>query len=263
VADDRRVYSDEEFALILRQAAELAIQGEPSGPSSGGLTLNEMKAAAAQVGLDPALVDRAARSLATRAASSPLERLTGGPVKHDHEARFRITLDETRAARLLSAVRISAGQAGSQDVGHSSSMGVTWHDGGPTEALSVTARPEEEGTSVSVVLDRSGTLAVVAVFSGIGMLLAVLPGMALYREVGSLAMVASIAGMGGVLAAARGYWASSTRKVRERINAVTDTIGQTLVEPESRASVFTTVGDAAALPAPDPSPVGDVKQTGT
>ncbi len=48
MADDRRVYSDEEFALILRQAAELASRAEPPGPSSAGLTLTEMKAAAAQ-----------------------------------------------------------------------------------------------------------------------------------------------------------------------------------------------------------------------
>ncbi len=39
--DDQQVYSDEEFALILRKAAELANQ-EPTGSSSTGLTLTEM-----------------------------------------------------------------------------------------------------------------------------------------------------------------------------------------------------------------------------
>src|SRR5690606_4516240 len=149
-------------------------RAERSAASSGGLTLAEMKAAAAQVGLDPALVEQAARMLVVAAPASPLERLIGGPVRHAHEARFPIELDEDGAALLLSAVRISGGLAGSRDAGHSGSMGLTWHDGGEVEALSVTVRPEEDGTAVSVVLDRRGTLGMVAVVSGIPMLLATL-----------------------------------------------------------------------------------------
>ena len=174
MADDRRVYSDEEFALILRKAAELASRADSPAASSAGFTLTEMKSAAAQAGLDPALVERAARMLAATATASPLERLTGGPLRHDHEAHFPIKLDENSAALLLSAVRITAGVAGSQDVGHSSSMGMTWHDGGELESLSITARPEEDGTAVSVALDRRGTLALVAVTSGLAMFFAVL-----------------------------------------------------------------------------------------
>jgi hypothetical protein len=218
------------------------------------LTLTEMKAAAAQVGFDPALVERAARLLAAKATASPLELLTGGPLRHDHTVRFSVKLDEHRAARLLSAVRISAGQAGSRDAGHSSSMGMTWHDGGELEALRVTARPEEEGTSVSVVLDRRGTLATVAGISGIAMFFAVLfAAFALYPEAPALGFGGLIAGIGGVLAIARGYWASSTRKVRERISVVMDDIGKTLTQPETQASGSGTVGERAAAPEPDAS----------
>lgn len=249
MADDQRVYSDEEFALILRQAAELASRAEPPGPSSAGFTLTEMKAAAAQVGLDPALVERAARLLADTATASPLERLTGGPLRHDYKARFPVELDEHGAARLLSAVRISAGVAGSRDVGHSSAMGMTWHDGGELEALSVTARPEKEGTSVSVALDRRGTLGVVAMSSGMAMFLATLFAVfALYPESPALGYGGFIAGIGGVLAAARGYWASSTRKARERMSAVMDAIGETLAQPESQVSRLRAAGDGAPEP---------------
>src|SRR5829696_3714031 len=108
MTDDQRVYSDEEFVLILRKVAELASRTESPAASSSGLTLTEMKSAAAQAGLDPALVERAARMLATRAAASPLEWLTGGPLRHRQEARFPIKLDEEGAARLLSAIRIIA-----------------------------------------------------------------------------------------------------------------------------------------------------------
>jgi hypothetical protein len=225
------------------------------------LTLTEIKAVAAQVGLDPVLVERAARMLAAKVSASPLERLIGGPLRHHHEARFPIKLDESKAALLLSAVRISAGLAGRTDAGHSSSIGMTWHDGGDMEALSVTARPEEARTAVSVVLDRCGTLGVVATTSGILMFFAVLfAGAALYPEDPALGFGGAIAGIGGVLAVARGYWASSTRNVRERISVVMDAIGQTLTQPETQA--FITVGDGAAAPERDASVVADPELTG-
>ena len=263
MADDQRVYSDEEFALILRKAAELASRAESPAASSAGLTLTEMKSAAAQAGLDPALVERAARMLAATVTVSPLERLTGGPLRHTHEARFPIKLDEHSAALLLSAVRITAGLAGSRDVGHSSSMGMTWHDGGELESLGITARPEEDGTAVSVSLDRRGTLALVAVTSGISMFFAVLFSVyALYPEAPAQGVAGLVAGIGGTLAIARGYWASSTRRVRERISVVMDAIGQTLSQPETQVSALPKVGDGAALPAPNASAVADGELTG-
>ncbi len=238
MTDDQRVYSDEEFALILRQASEMASRSQGPGPTSTGLTLTEMKAAAAQAGIDPSLVERAARVLASKTSASPFDRLIGGPVRHAHEAHFPVKLDENTAARLLSAVRITAIQAGSRDTGHSSSIGMTWHDGGELEALSVTARPEGDGTSVSVALARQGTLGIVATFSGIATLMVLLfASAALYPEGGAgLAVGGGIAGIGGIVAAARGYWAASTRSVQRRIGEVMDAIGQTLAHPESQSA---------------------------
>ena len=254
MADDRRVYSDAEFALILRKAAELASRPETPAASPAGLTLAEMKSAAAQAGLDPALVERAARMLAATATESSLERLTGGPLRHSREARFPLKLDEDGAALLLSAVRINAGLAGSRDVGHSSPMGMSWHDGGELESLSVTARPGEDGTAVSVALDRRGTLGVVAMGSGMATFFTVLFAVyGLYSEAPALGIGGFIAGMGGILAVARGYWAASTRKVRERIDGVMDTVEQTLSQPETEVSELRAIGGLAASPASDAS----------
>jgi hypothetical protein len=264
MSDDQRVYSDEDFALILRKAAELASRADPIATSSVGLTLSEMKAAAAQVGVDPAFVERAARLLALEPTATPLERLIGGPLRHDHTARFPVRLNDTGAALLLSGVRISAGVAGTQDVGHAGAMGMTWHDGGDTEALRVTARPEHDGTVVSIVLDRRGTLAMVSTVSGITMLLATLFAVfALHPEAPALGYGGLVAGIGGVLAAARGYWASSTKKVRERIGVVMDAIGQTLAQPEIQDSRPRTVGDDAAARQPDATAVADTEQAGS
>jgi hypothetical protein len=259
---DDRVYSDEEFAVILHKAAELASRAEAPGGTSAGLTMTEMKAAAAQAGFDPALVERATRLLAIKVTASPIERLTGGPLRHDHTAHFRTKLDENGAARLLSAVRITAGLPGRRDVGHSSSMGMAWHDGGDLESLGVTARHEDEGTAVSIALDRRGTLGVVAMVSGIVMFFVVLfSAFALYPEAPALGFAGFVAGVGGVIAVARGYWASSTRKLRERISVVMDAVGQTLSQPEERqASGFDTIADDTAGPEPDASVIGAAKR---
>jgi hypothetical protein len=262
MADDQRVYSDEEFALILRTAAELASRAEQPGFSSNGLTLTEMKSAAALAGLDPALVERAARLLGTRATASPLERLVGGPLRHEHDTHFPTKLDEGSAARLLSAVRISA-HYHSSNPGESSSLGMIWKASGDGDVLSVIARPDAEGTSVSVVLDRRGTFVLTGALSSLAVFFAVLFSVfALGPESPALGFGGLIAGVGGVLAGARGYWASSTRKARERIGAFMDTIDQTLVRPENQAAGFRTVGDRTASPARDANVVGDAERTG-
>ena len=132
------------------------------------------------------------------------------------------------------------------------------------EALQVTARPDEEGTSVSIVLDRRGTLTTVSVVSGVAMFFAVLfAGSALYPEAPALGYAGLIAGVGGAIAAARGYWASSTRKVRERISGVMDAIGQAVAEPGTRASGSNEIGEGTAAPKPDRGLPGDAEPTET
>jgi hypothetical protein len=60
MAEDRR-YSDREFALILRRAAELQEAVQES--ASGGLTLAEIKGIGAAAGIDPELIAQVANSL--------------------------------------------------------------------------------------------------------------------------------------------------------------------------------------------------------
>lgn len=234
-SDDERVYSDEEFSLILRKATELASRAESTAASESGLTLAEMKAAAAQVGFDPELIERAARLVGTSAPESALDRLIGGPLRHAHTMRFPVVLSESRAAELFSTVRINASLAGNHDTGHFGSMGMTWHDGGEAEALNVTAHPTDDSTTVSVVLDRRVTLGLVVVSAGVAMFFAVLfAGSALYPESAELGAAGAVIGIGGPLAIARSYWAASTRRVRERLSIVIDAIGQTFSKPDEK-----------------------------
>jgi hypothetical protein len=245
--DQQRIYSDEEFALILRKAAELSRRTDQPGFSPEGLTLAEMKSAAAQAGLDPALVERAARLLVGRATESLFERLIGGPLRHEHDARFRVKLDEDSAAKVLSAVRLDTHYHG-PDAGGSSALGLSWRASGDGNVLKVVARPDPDGTSVSVVIDRrgmfvlTGVLSAVAVFGG----LVVATGVASVAP--SLAPWAALASIGGALAFARSFWASSTRKARERIGVVIDTIGQTLAQSTSEGAPTLAVNAESQYP---------------
>ncbi len=231
-ADDQRIYSDEEFALILRKAAEVSSRADQPGFAREGLTLAEMRSAAEQAGIDPALVEGAARMLAVRTKASTFERLIGGPLRHERDARFRVKLHEDSAARVLSAVRLNT-HYHSAHPGDASALGMMWKASGDGNVLSVVARPDAEGTSVSVVIDRRGTFVLTGAISVIAMFLSLVVATGVGSVAPSLIPWMPLAGIGGALAFARSFWASSSRKVQERIGAIIDTVGQALAENES------------------------------
>jgi hypothetical protein len=140
-------------------------------------------------------------------------------------------LDEDSAARLLSAVRINT-DFHSYDPGHSSAHGMTWKASGAGDVLSVAAHPAADGTSVSVVIDRRGTFVLVGVTSSVAMLFSIFfSAFALGPEAPALGVAGLVAGVGGVFAIARAYWASSTRRVQEKVGVVLDAVGRTLDQP--------------------------------
>ncbi|HEU4828366.1 MAG TPA: hypothetical protein VFT04_04150 [Gemmatimonadales bacterium] len=244
ITDHRRVYSEAEFALILRKAAELENRSEAPRPASDGLTLAEMKAAASEVGIDPALVERAARLLPASSTASPFERLLGGPVRHDGEIHVPVALDEAGAARLLSAVQLSAGQPGT---GHSSAIGMVWHAQDEGEPFSVTAQPEECGTSVAVRLDRRDTMASIQAVAAVGLVGATTAGFVVASQVGlELGAAAGVCGMGGILALGRLYWTSSTRRARERISGMVDAVGRSLAQAGGSPAASHEIGDSGS-----------------
>jgi hypothetical protein len=232
IADDRRVYSDEEFALILRKAAELAESSTTSTRSSGGLTLPDMKAAAAQAGIDPHLIERAARILTNNATAAPslLERVFGGRARYRAEAQFPLVLDEAGVSQLMSAIRIAVAQPGE---GHSSALGLTWHssdDGG--SVLSLKAEVDQEGTFLTAGLDRRGTLAIVTGAAGVSGVMAFLFGGTVANELlPGFEPVVALAGVAAVIAVARSYWKSSSRAAKDRLTHVMESLSRFLAQP--------------------------------
>jgi hypothetical protein len=97
-----------------------------------------------------------------------------------------------------------------------------------------------------VDLDRRSTLGLTATASAVAIFFAVLfSGSALYPEAPALGIAGGLAGIGGALAVARAYWASSTRKARERIDGVMDAVAKAIGESETPASEVRAVEDGA------------------
>lgn len=196
-----------------------------------------MKAAAEQAGIDPALLERAARLVTSDATLRPsvLERVLGGRTRHTGEAHFPIALDEPGVVRLMSAIRIGVGEPGE---GHASALGLTWRssdDGGAV--LSLTAQVDGGSTSVSAEIDRRGTLAVVGGVTAVASVMAFLFGGTVVGELApGFGAIGAGLGVATVLAAARRYWVSSTRSARDRLGQVLDSVSRFLAQPVASSS---------------------------
>jgi hypothetical protein len=223
------------------------------------LTLAEMKAAAAQVGIDPALVERAARLLTANATAAPsfLERLLGGRARYIDEAHFPIALDESRVAQLMSAIRIGVGRPGE---GHSSALGLTWRSSDAGGAvLSLTAQTDHESTSVTAELDRRGTLAIVAGVTGAACFVAFFFGGTLAHELfPGFGLAGALLGVGGVLTVARSQWRASTGAARDRLSRVMDSVSRFLTQPGN----VTSGGERTAPASMENDPAAHASQNG-
>ena len=231
ISDDRKAYTDREFALILSKATELARSSDVAGHSSARFSLEEMKAIAVEAGMDPSLIERAARLLPRGQSESRLERLLGGPLKHRLDAHFPTKLTEHTTAHLLSAVRASVEQQGE---GEANSSGMSWNSVGEGSQFLVTAHSEGEGTRVRVVVDRRGALSILATFSLLGALAMAIMLVLVFEvvELESVGLGWTLLGgaVAGTLALGRAIWASTTRGIRKKVNALMDTVTRSLAD---------------------------------
>ena len=210
-----RLYTDEEVAMILREAAQSADSPAEIHASSSGLSLDQIKAAAAEVGLDPSLVERAALRVTPRDPESFLQRAAGGPLHHRATIHLATAMSEKTSARLLAAIRAAAEVPGE---GRADASGFFWHAWYRANRLSVTATEDSQGTRVQVLLDRTAPMINTVLVS----LLAIV--MPIWMRIENPGLLALAALPIGVLAAARMYWKASTRSLRERIAMLLDAV---------------------------------------
>lgn len=219
-------YTDEQMALILRRAAELQARGEDAVHR-----LRDIQRAAAEAGIDPALVARAAAELAG-ALPSPNDPLQGDLFG----ASRRIVIDRwienptvsATSPQVLAAIRKHAPELGQvRQIGD----GIEWRCGTGYSEWVVMVSPSGRGVRVQVAGSFEGRHFMlnfaalgVGVASGLAML-AIAPPLAAALPVGIGAW--GFAGLG-----ARGLWNRSARRELERLERLADAAAAALQSPE-------------------------------
>jgi hypothetical protein len=228
---NRGRYSEEEFALILKRAAELqdradGSMGLPSAtsenrPPADGLTLAEARDIAGEVGLEPEFIDRAAASLALIPPETNAG-LLGGPLAiHLAETLDRPLTEAERLGVIDVVRRVLAHEGHTSEV-----MGsVEWRSVGRIDGIMVTVDSSEESASVRVVDNLSGIAALTWIGSiTAGLVAGFLTIEALHPT--SLLVSASILGAGGSagVGLARAVWSRTTKAFRKKVERLRDEI---------------------------------------
>lgn len=148
-----RIYSREEFAEILERAEDFERRGEVALGSQPGFSVAQMREIAAEAGLDPDAVERAARLLPPSAPGQPIEHTTG-LLRQRIRASFPITLTAESSAKLLAVIRTATGRQGTGEV---TVNGLSWwsDQGGD---LHVEVHAHEDASHVEVSVNRSSML---------------------------------------------------------------------------------------------------------
>lgn len=194
--------------------------------TASNLSLAEIKAIGAEVGIDPALIERAARLVPRHRTKSAVERLVGGPLRHRVDAQFPVILTQDRATHLLSAVRAETGKQGQ---GQADAAGMSWHSEPGATRVSVTAHSDHDGTTVRVGVDRTSG---VIQFVILALMAIVAWSLMVVEDVESLGDLLEWFSLpAGGLAIGRVIWASSTRAIEERTTALLDAVSRSLADP--------------------------------
>lgn len=229
-------FSEEEFARILRKATELQsralVRGEASPGGQAGMSLAEMKQIAAEVGIDPALLERAAHAVVRERGAGDRPRAEKFILADSAPGR----LSDEDKVRIVQAIRDAAQIHGEAEL---ESTGVEWRSprGEPT-VYNVSVHSIEGRNQVRVAVDRNvaALLTHLPTIVG-GTLLGVATGAVLEPESFLVGLGLVAGGVGTGVAAARGLWHWTGRKVRERAAEILGSVRE-------------------ALPAPDDDPVG-------
>ena len=189
-----RRFDEREVALILREATRVD-RGSETGSADPvtlgvgeGLTLEELKEIASEVGIDPSRVDQAARSLLVRPRSSPFQMFLGTPAQIRIQSELSAQVDDQDLSEALFEIRSVMSAQGTSG---GSPGAWEWTSGSELGGRHVTIARTSTGTRVDVTGDfgnaARGAAGVGAVVAGVG-------------AVGVTAAVAAVGAVGWVLA---------------------------------------------------------------
>lgn len=205
--------------MILSKAAELDGSSESLPDLPHGMSLDDMKAIAAEVGMDPALIERAAQLFPSTSRDSLFKRLVGGPFARDAELALPVSFSRERAEHLLAVLRSSAGKHGEGDV---TSAGMSWSSRDTGEILHVSAHGSDQGTRVRIVVDHRAKIVPHLILGGIGAFLALMVAISVGDSGESFAAWLPYVILAGGVAAAAGIVRSALRRIGRGTQATLD-----------------------------------------
>lgn len=200
--------------MILRRAFEL--QERPSGVGTGeGLTLREIQAVAREVGLDPALVERAASVLPT-AGEGLAARVFGGPDAYQLEYSAGGEVPKEDFGKLVDAIRRATGHQGEATEVLGS---LEWKTVGQVSQVHVTVSRREGQTHVRVIADRGGAAFLTYFVSTVGWLIGMgISGAVLEPSTAPAVISLVAAAAGGAFVTGRTLWKTTTSRFRLQLS---------------------------------------------
>ena len=223
MSNDQRRFTDEEFALVLRKAMSLQERRGPDlkGLPSGGMTLDDMKAVAREVGIDPALIEQAV-ALSPAQQNSQSQQLLGGPTRYrlEHSVRRIVTRDEL--AGVLDVVRRELQHPGKVT---SELDGMVWETEGELSQLHLGLSPRGDRTEVRLTVNRDAAFILTWFLSVTGgLVLAGITGGALDPDSAAAGLAIITGGLGGGLSLARVLWGRSSRRIKEKVGRLMEAV---------------------------------------
>ena len=224
-ARDRR-FSRAETALILRRATDGVLR--PRGQVEDGLTLDEIVAAAREVGIDPRAVRRAA-ALSTVRPDPVQTLLVGAPVAPRIRGRFSGRFPTGRGNEARAVIEETLGRHGELEIETDAFL---WHEEHGLGRTWVRARQDGDAVEVSAEAEARGHLLTVmmGLATAVALLLLPLGGFAgLGAMMGPLLSI--LAPVATILLATRILWPILQRPVVARLQAVVLEVGALVEDP--------------------------------
>ena len=218
--DDKR-FSDREVREILKKAVEDASPG--ALVKRDGLTLSELKAIGKEVGIDPARLDAAARTVASRDVRR-WSRILGvpAPISIEQKVQGEFTAEDT--PEVLALIRRTMGRHGEADqVGGS----LEWSAKGETGGRYVTVSSKGGTTTVSGSANLSNLALVTYVPAGLAGLFATIMGAIQFSEGGGLVgLVAGLAVLPILYSLLRAILSRITKSESAKLEQVVDELAR-------------------------------------
>jgi len=218
-AEDRK-YSEDEVAEIL----DKAVDGDGVGAlgRSEGMSLTELKAIGAEVGIDPDRIENAAHSL-VRAPKTKANSLVLGLTDFDFEARVPGEIPADRTPDVIALIRRITGKPGKLSELHGT---LEWRTDGDVGSRWVTVSPRDGHTTIraSARLGQGGWISMIpTAMAAIGSLVPVLNAPSADGNMMALLLIPMVIAL---YMMTRGLWSRYARKEAEQLQQVVEELGQ-------------------------------------